>query len=63
MVVVVLGGLGTLKGAFWGAIIIGLADTFGKAFIPQFSLFIIFAVMAVVLLIRPSGLFGLEGAH
>ncbi|MEM7532373.1 MAG: branched-chain amino acid ABC transporter permease [Chloroflexota bacterium] len=63
MVVVVLGGLGTLKGAFWGAVIIGLADTFGKALIPQFSLFIIFAVMAVVLLIRPSGLFGLEGAH
>lgn len=61
IVVVVIGGLGSLKGAFWGAILIGLADTFGKAIIPQFSLFIIFAVMAVVLLVRPSGLFGLEG--
>jgi len=63
LVVVVLGGLGTLKGAFWGALIIGMADTLGKAVIPQFSLFIIFAVMAIVLLIRPSGLFGLEGQH
>lgn len=63
LVVVVLGGLGTLKGAFWGALLIGMADTFGKAIIPQFSLFTIFAVMAVVLLIRPSGLFGLTGQH
>jgi len=61
VVVVVIGGLGSLKGAFWGAILIGVADTFGKAIIPEFSLFIIFAVMAVVLLVRPSGLFGLEG--
>ena len=61
IVVVVIGGLGSLKGAFWGAMIIGLADTFGKAIIPEFALFIIFAVMAIVLLVRPSGLFGLEG--
>lgn len=61
LVVVVVGGLGTLKGAFWGALLIGMADTFGKALAPQFSLFLIFAVMAIVLLIRPSGLFGLEG--
>ena len=61
IVVVVVGGLGTLKGAFWGALLIGMADTFGKAFIPEFSLFLIFAVMALLLLIRPSGLFGLEG--
>ena len=61
VVVVVVGGLGTLKGAFWGALLIGMADTFGKALIPEFSLFLIFAVMAIVLLIRPSGLFGLEG--
>ncbi|HEX6383502.1 MAG TPA: branched-chain amino acid ABC transporter permease [Anaerolineae bacterium] len=61
IVVVVVGGLGTLKGAFWGSLLIGMADTFGKARIPEFSLFLIFAVMAVVLLMRPSGLFGLEG--
>lgn len=61
LVIVVIGGLGTLRGAFWGAIVIGMADTFGKALLPQFALFIIFAVMAIVLLLRPSGLFGLEG--
>lgn len=60
IVVVVVGGLGTLRGAFFGALLIGLADTFGKAIIPQFSLFLIFAVMALVLLIRPTGLFGVE---
>ncbi len=62
LVVVVVGGLGTLKGAFFGSLLIGMADTFGKAFLPEFTLFLIFAVMAVVLLLRPSGLFGLEGA-
>jgi len=60
IVVVVVGGLGTLKGAFLGALLIGMADTFGKAILPEFSLFILFGVMAVVLLIRPTGLFGLE---
>jgi branched-subunit amino acid ABC-type transport system permease component len=60
IVVVVVGGLGTLRGAFFGALLIGMADTFGKAVIPQFSLFLIFAVMALVLLIRPTGLFGIE---
>lgn len=61
LVVVVVGGLGTLKGAFFGSLLIGLADTFGKALLPQFSLFLIFAVMAMILLLRPSGLFGLKG--
>lgn len=58
LIVVVVGGLGTLKGAFWGAIVVGLADTFGKIYVPDFSLFVIFAIMAVVLLLRPNGLFG-----
>jgi branched-subunit amino acid ABC-type transport system permease component len=60
LVVVVVGGLGALQGAFWGSLLIGLADTFGKALLPQFSLFLIFAVMAGVLLWRPAGLFGLK---
>ncbi len=58
LIVVVVGGLGTLTGAFWGGLLIGLADTFGKVLIPDFALFLTFAVMAVVLLVRPSGLFG-----
>ncbi|HET7088509.1 MAG TPA: branched-chain amino acid ABC transporter permease [Anaerolineae bacterium] len=62
LVVVVVGGLGTLKGAFFGSLLIGLADTFGKALLPEFARFLIFAVMAAVLLIRPSGLFGQKGS-
>ncbi len=58
LVVVVVGGLGALKGAFFGSLVIGLADTFGKALVPEFSRFLLFAVMALILLVRPSGLFG-----
>ncbi len=58
LIVVVTGGLGSLSGSFWGSILIGQADTFGKALLPQFSLFFIFGVMAVVLLYRPGGLLG-----
>ncbi len=57
MIVVVIGGLGTLSGAFWGAILIGLTDTFGKALFPDVSQFVIYIVMAIVLLTRPTGLF------
>jgi branched-subunit amino acid ABC-type transport system permease component len=58
LVVVVVGGLGTLRGAFFGSLIVGMADVFGKALLPEFSVFAIFVVMAAVLLTRPAGLFG-----
>ena len=58
LVVVVVGGLGSLRGAFVGAIIVGLLDNFGKALFPQLSLFTVFAPMAIVLAIKPNGLFG-----
>ncbi len=54
---VVIGGLGTLSGAFWGAIVIGLADSLGAAYFPTISQFGIYIVMAVVLMVRPTGLF------
>lgn len=57
-VVVVVGGIGSLRGAFWGAMLIGAADTFGRALLPDFASFSIYAVMAAVLLWRPQGLFG-----
>jgi branched-chain amino acid transport system permease protein len=60
MVVVVIGGLGSLQGAFWGSLLIGMVDTFGKALLPEFALFFIFMMMAVVLLFRPSGLVGIK---
>ena len=58
LIVVVVGGLGTLGGAAVGAWLVGPADTFGKVLFPQFALALIFAIMAVVLLARPSGLYG-----
>jgi branched-chain amino acid transport system permease protein len=57
-VVVIIGGLGSLKGAFFGALLVGLLDTFGKSWFPEFALFTIFAPMALILAIRPTGLFG-----
>jgi branched-chain amino acid transport system permease protein len=58
LIVVVVGGLGTFTGSFWGSLLIGIADTFGKVLQPEFSMALTFAVMAVVLLLRPAGLFG-----
>ena len=58
LVVVVVGGLGTLSGAVAGSALIGPADTFGKVLVPQFALALIFAIMALVLLLRPTGLLG-----
>jgi branched-chain amino acid transport system permease protein len=57
-VVVVIGGIGSVKGAFVGALLIGLADAFGKVFLPQFASFMVYALMAAVLVARPGGLFG-----
>ena len=58
LVVVIIGGLGSLKGAFVGSLIVGLLDNFGKALFPEFSLFTIFAPMAIILAVKPTGLFG-----
>lgn len=58
LVVVILGGLGSLRGAMIGSLIVGVLDTLGKAVFPELSYFTLFAPMAVVLAIRPQGLFG-----
>lgn len=58
IVIVVIGGLGSLQGAYVGSILIGLIDNFSKAFFPESALFTIFAIMTVILVFRPSGLFG-----
>lgn len=57
-VVVVIGGVGSIKGAFVGAMLIGLADTFGAVFLPQAAGVVVYALMALVLLWRPQGLYG-----
>jgi len=57
-VVVIVGGMGSLKGAVIGSLMVGLLDNFGKAFFPELSYFTLFAPMAAILAIRPTGLFG-----
>ncbi len=57
-VVVVIGGIGSIKGALVGALLIGLADAFGKVFLPQFASVMVYALMAAILVARPGGLFG-----
>ena len=76
-VVIVIGGIGSVKGAFVGAILVGLTDTMGGLFLPiLFELFMepssaasagsalasmsIYILMAVVLIIKPSGLYGVK---
>jgi branched-chain amino acid transport system permease protein len=57
-VVVIIGGMGSLPGALVGSLIVGLIDNFGKALFPEISYFTLFAPMAIVLAVRPTGLFG-----
>jgi len=59
-VVVIVGGLGSLKGAFVGGVLVGCLDNFGKALFPELAYFTIFAPMAVILAVRPAGLFGVR---
>ena len=56
-IITVIGGLGNLKGAFVSSMIVGIVSAYGTLFFPVFELFFIFVIMAVVLLVRPQGLF------
>jgi branched-chain amino acid transport system permease protein len=58
--VVIMGGMGSLGGAAIGALIVGLADNFGKALFPEVSYFTLYAPMALILAVKPTGLFGRE---
>lgn len=57
-VVVIIGGMGSLKGALIGSVVVGLIDNFGKALVPELSYFTLFAPMVIVLAIKPTGLYG-----
>ncbi len=59
-IVIVIGGMGSLRGAFAGSLLIGIADTFGKAYFQSIALFLIYLTMTAVLLVRPQGLFGIK---
>jgi branched-chain amino acid transport system permease protein len=56
--VVIIGGMGSLKGAAIGSLVVGLLDNFGKALVPELSYFTLFAPMVVVLAVKPTGLYG-----
>lgn len=58
LIVVVVGGTGYIQGTMLGALVIGLIDTFGKAYVPKTALFFAYIVFLIILLVRPSGLIG-----
>ena len=60
LVVVIVGGLGSLEGAMIGALIVGLLDAYGRWLLPEFSYFVLFGPIALLMLFRPRGLFGKE---
>ena len=62
LIVVILGGIGSLLGAFVGSFIIGFIYTFGTALFPDLAYIILFLPMIVVIAFRPQGLFGRVGA-
>ena len=57
LVVVVVGGLGSLKGAIAGSLLVGMTLTFGQVLVPQFASIVMYAFLVGVLLLRPEGLF------
>lgn len=61
-IVVVIGGLGSLRGAFVASLLVGVIDTLGKAYFPDLALFVVYLLMVVMLLTRPNGLFGVGRA-
>jgi len=58
LLVAVVGGLGSIKGAFVAALLIGIIDSVGKSLFPELAHFTLFAPLIIVLAVRPTGLFG-----
>ena len=56
-VVVVIGGIGSIRGALLASLLIGVVDTFGKVLVPQVAGVLVYVLMAVILLWKPDGLF------
>ncbi|MFG1923100.1 branched-chain amino acid ABC transporter permease [Cryptosporangium sp. NPDC048952] len=56
--VVVIGGLGSIVGAVVAGFLVGLVEAFGQAYAPTFAQILIFVLMALIILVRPAGLFG-----
>jgi branched-chain amino acid transport system permease protein len=58
LIVVSVGGLGSIGGSFAAAVLIGMSDMFGKYYLPEAGSFFIYLVMVIILMWRPAGLFG-----
>ena len=56
-VVVVIGGIGSIRGALLASLLIGVADTFGKVLLPQAAGVLVYVLMALILIWKPNGLF------
>lgn len=63
MIVVTVGGTSSITGPFIAALLLGIADVAGKYYLPEIGAFIIYAVMVLVLVFRPHGLFSREGGR
>ena len=58
MIVVAVGGSGSIRGSLYASLLIGVADVLGKYYLPQVGAFVIYAVMVIALIFRPQGLYG-----
>lgn len=58
LIVVAVGGSGSIRGSLYASLIIGVADVLGKYYLPQVGAFVIYAVMVIALIVRPQGLYG-----
>ena len=56
LVVVILGGMGSIPGAALGAVIVGLSEQLGSVYIPSYAIVVTFLIMVLVLAVRPQGL-------
>ncbi len=63
LIVVVVGGPGSLKGAALGALLVGMVETFGQVIAPEYASVVLYALMALVLVLRPGGLIPVSKAH
>ena len=58
LVVVIVGGMGSITGAALGAVLIGISEQFGSVYFPTYSVVVTFMIMVLVLAFRPQGLLG-----
>jgi len=58
LIVVIVGGMGSVQGSLLGGVLIGLIDTFGKSLFPQLAMFTMYLAMIIILLVKPSGILG-----